>query len=167
MNEVIIKRCSPDAIMPYYDYNTGGWKLYSNKEYIIPAHDRTMVYTDIHIDFPPGFHGKIVNRNRIAYECSQHKYVDVETDCIHHLICSDIHVLMINHGDKDITITKGSNIAQIIFEKSVDNLIINNGGILQWNTNGNGITKEEDQKRKTREDKDYEEFMNRHSITKK
>jgi dUTP pyrophosphatase len=109
-----IKKLSQNAIIPKRtSIQAAGYDLFSAENCIIPKRWRSLVCTDIAIQFPSGYYGRIAPRSGLA---SKHG-LDVGAGVIDSDYRSNIKVLLFNHTDQDFKIEKGDRIAQIIFEK--------------------------------------------------
>lgn len=112
-----IKKLSEEAIIP--TNNSGeeaGYDLYSTESgYIYPC-DRRLFKTNISMEIPSGYYGRVAPRSGLALK----QGIDVLAGVIDSTYRGDIGVILYNTNRPDtepIYIEKGQKIAQIIIEK--------------------------------------------------
>jgi dUTP pyrophosphatase len=116
--QIKIKKLSENGIIPT---NNGGkeagYDLYSVTDGWLRPLERSLFQTDIAMEIPEGYYGRIADRSGNAYKLGLHCLAGV----IDSSYRGNIGVILYNTnggGDENsIKITKGQKIAQIIFEK--------------------------------------------------
>jgi dUTP pyrophosphatase len=115
--QIKIKKLSPDAIIP--SNTTGleaGYDLYAVETDWIRALERKLFKTNIALEIPEGYYGRIADRSGNAYKLGLH----VMGGVIDSTYRGDIGVILYNTNCNEvdsIKIEKGQRIAQIIIEK--------------------------------------------------
>ena len=65
--EIKIKKLSPSAITPTRaNESDAGYDLYASRDMVIGPMDRAVVPTDISIEIPEGYYGRIAPRSGLA-----------------------------------------------------------------------------------------------------
>lgn len=128
-----IKKLSDKAIIPSRANNgDAGLDLYSTEDYILRPLERHLFKTDISMEIPEGYYGRIADRSGNAYKKGLHCLAGV----IDEIFRGNIGVVLINlnhkpyreyNGDgqdlgfqpigEDVEIKAGDKIAQIVLEK--------------------------------------------------
>ena len=88
--------------------DAAGYDLYSAEDTIIPAHGKATVDTQISITTPPGMYRWIAPRSRLAAKnmiATGAGVIDADYRGI-------VFMLLFNHLDKDLEVTKGDRVAQ-------------------------------------------------------
>jgi dUTP pyrophosphatase len=112
-----IKLLSEHAIKPTKgSVHAAGYDLYSTEDVSIPSCVHHLIKTNISIEIPEGFYGRIAPRSGLAYKNG----IDVLAGVIDSDYRGDIGVILMNHGDEPFQVSKGDRIAQIIIEKHYD-----------------------------------------------
>ncbi len=112
-----LKKLTKNAIIPS---NTSGieagYDLFAAKDDFLRPLERRLIPTDIALEIPEGYYGRICDRSGNALKLGLH----IMAGCIDSSYRGNIGVLLynVNGGvDEIIQITKGMKIAQIVFEK--------------------------------------------------
>jgi len=100
--------------------NSAGFDLYSAYDVIIPARGKELVKTDISLEIPFGYYGRIAPRSGLAVK----HFIDVGAGVIDPDYTGNIGVLLFNFGTENYAVKRGDRIAQIIFEKYAANIEI-------------------------------------------
>lgn len=90
-----------------------GYDLKSAYNYVVKAHGKELVKTDLQIQVPSGCYGRIAPRSGLAWK----NFIDVGAGVIDIDYRGNINVLIFNHGENDFVINEGDRIAQFICEK--------------------------------------------------
>ncbi|HZX44465.1 MAG TPA: dUTP diphosphatase [Candidatus Nanoarchaeia archaeon] len=116
MLDVKIQRIKDNAAIPKYAHpGDAGVDLFSTEEYLLKPGQRVLVSTGIKIAVPDGYEAQVRPRSGLALKygisvCNTPGTVDSgyrgEVGCI-----------VINLGNEDFKIEKGSKIAQMVFNK--------------------------------------------------
>lgn len=117
--EVKYKRVSEHAFTPTKaTTGSAAYDLYSAHNYIIkPIPELNEgVSTDIVLEIPNGYYGKIYPRSGLALK----KYINIGGGIIDSDYRGTITITIFNHGDENFYIKKGDRIAQIIISKLTD-----------------------------------------------
>jgi dUTP pyrophosphatase len=113
-NKITWIKFGDDAIIPTKGSKySAGYDLYASLDAIIPKRDRLLVPTDIGVKVPFGYYGRIAPRSGFTLK----KKTDIGAGVIDADYRGKIGVIIFNHSDVDIKVSKGDRIAQIIFEK--------------------------------------------------
>ena len=90
-----------------------GLDFYSPADYIIPPHSQFLIPTQIKLQIPLGYYGRLASKSSLAVLHQLHVGAGViDPDYI-----GEIMVLMINAAPSVYSIKKGDPIAQLILEK--------------------------------------------------
>ena len=90
-----------------------GLDFYSPADYIIPPHSQFLIPTQIKLQIPLGYYGRLASKSSLAMLHQLHVGVGV----IDPDYTGEIMVLMINAAPGVYSIKKGDPIAQLILEK--------------------------------------------------
>tara|TARA_B100001741_G_scaffold165345_1_gene136603 strand:+ start:38 stop:460 length:423 start_codon:yes stop_codon:yes gene_type:complete len=116
MQNMRIKKLSESAVVPTKgDEFAAGYDLYCSETCILPAWSRCLVKTDIAMEIPKGFYGRIASRSGLGV-----KGFDIGAGVIDSSYRGEIKVVMINATKNDSTVEQGTRCAQIVFEKHYD-----------------------------------------------
>lgn len=123
-------RATPDA---------AGCDLRSAYNYIVPAHGKQLILTDLSFQFPHNCYGRIAPRSGLA---TKH-FIDVGAGVIDYDYTGNVGVLLFNYSNDDFIVKRGDRVAQIILEVYRNDIPVD-GGIDMRNTergdNGFGST---------------------------
>nr|XP_012218583.1 PREDICTED: deoxyuridine 5'-triphosphate nucleotidohydrolase [Linepithema humile] len=90
-----------------------GYDLRSAYKYIISAHGKELVKTDLQIEVPFGTYGRVAPRSGLAWK----NHIDVGAGVIDADYRGNLGVVLFNHSNDDFEIAPGDRIAQLICEK--------------------------------------------------
>ena len=90
-----------------------GLDLYSAYDLTVPARGLVSVVTDLQIQIPEGFYGRIAPRSGLGL----HHHIDIEAGVIDEDYRGNVAVILFNHSDKLFVINRGDRVAQLICEK--------------------------------------------------
>ena len=112
--ELPFVRMSADAVTPTRTTEgSAGLDFYSPADYIIPPHGQLLVLTQIKLQIPLGYYGRLASKSGLAILHQLH----VGAGVIDPDYTEEIMVLLINTASRVYNITKGTPIAQLILEK--------------------------------------------------
>ena len=112
--ELPFVKISADAVTP--TRATGGpagLDFYSPADYIIPPHGQLLVPTQIKLQIPLGYYGRLALKSGLAILHQLH----VGAGVIDPDYTGEVMVLLINTASRVYNIAKGAPIAQLILEK--------------------------------------------------
>lgn len=113
MQQMRVKKLSDTAVIPTKgDTFAAGYDLYCSQTCILPAWARCLVKTDIAMEIPEGFYGRIASRSGLGV-----KGFDIGAGVIDSSYRGEIKVVMINATNNESIVEQGSRCAQIVFEK--------------------------------------------------
>ena len=92
-----------------------GLDFYSPADYIIPPHSQLLIPTQIKLQIPLGYYGRLASKSGLAILHQLH----VGAGVIDPDYTGEIMVLMINAASHVYSIKKGDPIAQLILEVSI------------------------------------------------
>ena len=90
-----------------------GLDFYSPADYMIPRHSQFLIPTQIKLQIPLGYYGRLASKSSLAVLHQLH----VGAGVIDQDYTGEIMVLMINAAPRVYSIKKGDPIAQLILEK--------------------------------------------------
>ena len=90
-----------------------GLDFYSPVDYIVPPHGQLLIPTQIKLQIPLGYYGRLASKSGLAILHQLH----VGAGVIDPDYTGEIMVLMINAASRDYSIKKGDPIAQLILKK--------------------------------------------------
>ena len=112
--ELPFVKISADAVTPTRATGgSAGLDFYSPADYIIPPHSQLLVPTQIKLQIPLGYYGRLVAKSGLAILHQLH----VGAGVIAPDYTGEIMVLLINTAPHVYNIAKGAPIAQLILEK--------------------------------------------------
>ncbi len=132
--KIQLKKLSKDAIMPSGgSIGAAGYDLYSTEDYTLKPGERKLFKTNISINIPHGYYGRIAPRSGLAFKNG----IDVFGGVIDSDYRGDVGVILYNSDKalsiinesttcwtqiegKSLEVKKGDRIAQIIIEKYHD-----------------------------------------------
>ena len=110
---IYVKKLVGSAMIPARANKTdAGYDLWSVESYTLKPLERKLFKTGISVEIPEGHYGRIAPRSGLAYKHG----LDVLAGVIDSSYRGEIGVILINLGDKDVYITHGDRIAQLIIE---------------------------------------------------
>ncbi|KAK9503493.1 hypothetical protein O3M35_010038 [Rhynocoris fuscipes] len=92
-----------------------GFDLRSAYQYVVPAHGKELVKTDLQIDVPENCYGRVAPRSGLAWK----NHIDVGAGVIDADYRGNVGVVLFNHGNEDFIVQPGDRIAQLICERIV------------------------------------------------
>lgn len=106
-------KLSEDAIAPKRAYlHDAGLDLFAAESKIIPPKERATFKTDIALEIPINFYGRILPRSGLAVN----KGIDVGAGVIDSCFRGNVTIVLFNHSNVEVKITQGMRIAQIIVQ---------------------------------------------------
>ena len=87
-----------------------GYDLYSAYDYTIMAKGKELIKTDISVEIPIGYYGRIAPRSGFSWK----KHTDIGAGVIDNDYRGNIGVVVFNHSSKIINVKKGDRVAQLI-----------------------------------------------------
>ena len=90
-----------------------GLDFYSPVDYVVPPHSQLLIPTQIKLQIPLGYYGRLASKSGLAILHQLH----VGAGVIDPDYTGEIMVLIINAASRDYSIKKGHPIAQLILEK--------------------------------------------------
>ena len=110
---VYVKKLVESAMIPARANKTdAGYDLWSVESYTLKPLERKLFKTGIAVEISEGHYGRIAPRSGLAYKHG----LDTLAGVIDSSYRGEIGVILINLGDKDVYITHGDRIAQLIIE---------------------------------------------------
>ena len=107
-------RMSPDAVTPTRaTEGSAGLDFYSPADYIIPPYNQLLIPTQIKLQIPLGYYGRLASKSGLAILHQLH----VGAGVIDPDYTGEIMVLLINTASRVYNVTKGAPIAHLILEK--------------------------------------------------
>ena len=107
-------KMSADAVTPTRaTEGSAGLDFYSPADYIIPPYGQLLVPTQIKLQIPLGYYGRLASKSGLAILHQLH----VGAGVIDPDYMGEIMVLLINTASRVYNIAKGAPIAQLILEK--------------------------------------------------
>lgn len=114
MANVPIYLCREDSYLPVKGSpGAAGYDIISAEDVVLTPLERKLVSTGIKIIIPPHLYGRIAPRSGLALK----KGIDVGAGVIDSDYRGEVKVLLFNFGSEEVSLPKGSRIAQLIFEK--------------------------------------------------
>ncbi|KAL3994093.1 dUTP diphosphatase family protein [Acanthocheilonema viteae] len=111
---IYFKKLSENAHIPTYGSEwAAGADLYSAYDCVIPAKNKASVGTDLQVEIPRGYYGRIAPRSGLTLK----KFIDVGAGVIDSDYRGHLNVVLFNFANEDFQIKKGDRIAQFICEK--------------------------------------------------
>lgn len=95
------------------NYWDAWYDLYATESYVLKSGERKLFPTNISLNIPHGYYGRIAPRSWSAYKHG----IDVLAGVIDSGYRGDMWVILINFGTEDFPINEGDKIAQFILEK--------------------------------------------------
>lgn len=134
--KLLVKKLSELATVPTKGSQlAAGYDLYSAYDYLIKAHGKEMVKTDISIALPSGCYGRVAPRSGLAWKHS----IDVGAGVIDEDYRGPVNVILFNHGESNFEIKKGDRIAQLICEKIAHTDIVETDNLDETGRGANGF----------------------------
>lgn len=117
-NMITFKRVSQDAQIPTKGTKgSAGYDLYAAHNAVIEPHGKALVSTDLIIEIPEGYYGRIAPRSSLAWK----NHIDVGAGVIDSDYRGVVGVILFNlDSTQTFKVNKGDRIAQLIIEKYYD-----------------------------------------------
>ncbi|VDM92502.1 unnamed protein product [Onchocerca ochengi] len=111
---IYFKKLSENAHIPTYGSEwAAGADLYSAYDCVVPAKGKASVGTDLQVQIPRGYYGRIAPRSGLAAK----KFIDVGAGVVDSDYRGHLSIVLFNFGTEDFQVKKGDRIAQLICEK--------------------------------------------------
>ena len=115
-----VKKHSTNAKLPYRSSaNAAGYDLYASDDVTIPANGKKLIPTDISLEVPLGFYGRVAPRSGLALN----HHLDVGAGVIDPDYRGKLGVLIFNFSGKEYEVKTGNKIAQLLLEKIITPLV--------------------------------------------
>ena len=112
--KIRVVRLTENAIIPTRgSTRAAGLDLYSAYDLTVPARGLVSVGTDLQIQLPEGFYGRIAPRSGLAL----HHHIDFGAGVINEDYRGNVAVILFNHSNKLFVINRGDRVAELICEK--------------------------------------------------
>ena len=114
MASMRVKLLSENATVPTRGSNeSAGWDLYAAEDTIVPARGKAIIATDIAVAITTGYYGRIAPRSGMSWK----NHTDIGAGVVDSDYRGPVGVVMFNHADTDLQITKDDRVAQMVIEK--------------------------------------------------
>lgn len=114
MSVLRVKRLSENAILPVRGSGlAAGYDLASAEDIVIPARGKAIAKTDLAMAIPLGHYGRIAPRSGFSWK----KHTDIGAGVIDSDYRGNVGVVIFNHSDEDISVSRGDRVAQLILEQ--------------------------------------------------
>ena len=115
-----VRKHSANAKLPYRSSaNAAGYDLYASDDVTVPANGKKLVPTDISLEIPLGYYGRVAPRSGLALN----HHLDVGAGVIDPDYRGKLGVLLFNFSSKDYEVKTGDKIAQLLLEKIITPLV--------------------------------------------
>lgn len=119
MGTIAFKKLSDKAIMPKMGRLGDAWfDLYGVEDCVLAPFSTALVKTNIAMEIPEGYFGKVFTRSGMAL-----KGFSVDGGVIDSNYRGDIGVILRNTTDKELTVSAGDRVAQLVILK-VDQFVL-------------------------------------------
>jgi len=109
-----VKRLTPNAQIPTRgSEEAAGYDLYAAHDCVIEPHSKALIKTDLAIAVPYGCYGRIAPRSGFAWK----KHTDIGAGVVDSDYRGNVGVVVFNLSDKEVTVSQGDRIAQLILER--------------------------------------------------
>ncbi|VDN59969.1 unnamed protein product [Dracunculus medinensis] len=133
---VNIVKLTPDARTPTYGSRwAAGADLYSAQDCVVPAKGKYCVSTDLQLEIPQGYYGRVAPRSGLALK----NFIDVGAGVIDSDYRGILKVLLFNFDSDDFQVRKGDRIAQIIIERIAHGEFIEVNRLIETDRNMSGF----------------------------
>lgn len=117
MTRLPLKRLDPSIELPSYARaDDAGLDLRAAHEATLEPGCRRLVGTGLAVAIPPGFTGLVLPRSGLAL--NQGVTVLNAPGLVDAGYRGELKVLLVNHGDKPVVITRGDRIAQLVIQRA-------------------------------------------------
>ena len=115
-----------------------GYDLAAAFDYYVPGKSVGLINTGLAFEFPPGTYGRVAPRSGLSAKNINvsagvidsgklviHTFVNLilNKPCLFTDYCGEVMIVLHNHGEADILISKGLRVAQLIIEK-IENCVL-------------------------------------------
>ena len=110
-SQLVVKKLSNNATIPTLGSEcAAGYDLYSARDYEVLANSKCLIKTDIAIEIPKGYYGRIAPRSGLSWK----KFTDIGAGVIDNDYRGNVGVLLFNHNSEMLKIEQGDRVAQLI-----------------------------------------------------
>jgi len=110
-NMLYINKLSTNATIPTLGSKyAAGYDLYSAYDYKVLAKSKCLIKTDIAVEIPKGYYGRIAPRSGLSWK----KFTDIGAGVIDNDYRGPLGVVLFNHNSEILNIEKGDRVAQLI-----------------------------------------------------
>lgn len=135
VNKFSVKKLSANATLPTKGSEfSAGYDLYSAEDASVPARGRALIKTDIAIAIPPNSYARIAPRSGLSWKNG----IDIGGGVIDFDYSGVVGVILFNHSDVNFEVKKGDRIAQLILERIVPNVVLEEVETLPETKRGSG-----------------------------
>ncbi len=122
MTTMRVKLLSENATVPTRgSMSSAGWDLYAANDIVVTARGKAIIPTDLAVAISVGYYGRIAPRSGMSWK----NHTDIGAGVIDADYRGPVGVVMFNHADEDLQITKGDRVAQLVVEQiSTDDLVV-------------------------------------------
>jgi len=114
MTSLQVKLLSDKATIPSRGSSAAaGWDLYASEDIIVPARGKAIIPTDIAVAIAFGYYGRIAPRSGMSWK----NHTDIGAGVIDSDYRGPVGIVIFNHADSDLQITRSDRVAQLIIEK--------------------------------------------------
>ena len=99
---------------------SAGWDIFAAYNTIVPKFGKALVLTDIAIQIPFGYYGRLAARSGLGLIYN----ISVNAGVIDSNYRGGIGVCLVNHSNEDFYVTAGMRCAQLIIEKYLANAML-------------------------------------------
>jgi len=115
--KILYKPLSTNATTPSKSTKgSAAFDIYASSHQIVPPNDRLAIKTDISLQIPFGYYGRIASRSGLTIKHN----IDIGAGVIDSDYRGEIKPILINNGTKPFHISKNDRIAQIVIEQCAD-----------------------------------------------
>lgn len=109
-----VKKLTSNAYIPTRGSDkAAGCDLSSAYDYIIEPYGKMIIKTDIAVEIPHGHYGRIAPRSGMTWKF----HTDIGAGVIDLDFRGNVGIVLFNHSENELIISKGDKIAQLILEK--------------------------------------------------
>ena len=111
---LLIKKLTEFATMPVRGSPlAAGFDLAAAYDLVVPAGGKAIAKTDLAMKIPTTCYGRIAPRSGLAWK----KHVDIGAGVIDADYRGNVGVVMFNHADEDLLVSRGDRVAQLVLER--------------------------------------------------
>ncbi|CAI6371048.1 unnamed protein product [Macrosiphum euphorbiae] len=113
-HQIRIVKLTKNAVFPTKSTPlSAGYDLYSARRYLVPAHGKQLIDTDLQIALPEGTYGRIAPTSKLSWK----NHTSVSAGVIDADYRGNVRVVLFNHGPNSFMVEPGEKVAQLICEK--------------------------------------------------